>query len=89
MANMYERFRKKKLPADFQKDCEGFASMSHSTEEKFFRAGFYCGLNLKQIFTDPDNPGFGQDFILVRKQDINLEWYQKTKAIITKENDTN
>ena len=50
-----------------------------------FRAGFYCGKNIKEIFFDPDRPVLDDGYILVRKKDINLDWYKKVKAEIVKE----
>lgn len=73
MSSLYERFCEGSLPENSQKDCEGFASVSDSVEEKYFRAGFHCGLHIEEIFTDKDRPSMGRDFILVRKKDINLE----------------
>lgn len=46
MSNFYERFCEGSLPEDFQKRCEDFASVADSMEEKFFRAGFRCGIKI-------------------------------------------
>lgn len=89
MSSLYEGFCEGSLPENSQKDCEGFASVSDSVEEKYFRAGFHCGLHIEGIFTDKDRPSMGRDFILVRKKDINLEWYKKTRAMIAEEKRNN
>lgn len=54
--SIYKKYCGQKLPEDFQKRAEGFASMSDTVQEEMFRAGFYCGLHIKEIFTDPDAP---------------------------------
>lgn len=54
--SIYKKYCGQKLPEDFQKRAEGFASMSDTVQEEMFRAGFYCGLHIKEIFTDKDNP---------------------------------
>lgn len=58
--SVYKKFCGQKLPKDFQKRAEGFASMSDTAQEEMFRAGFYCGLHIKEIFTDKDTPGLEQ-----------------------------
>lgn len=65
--SIYEKYCGQKLPEDFQKRAEGFASMSDTVQEEMFRAGFYCGLHIKEIFTDKDNPDLGNSYILVSK----------------------
>ena len=54
--SIYKKYCGQKLPEDFQKRAEGFASMSDTVQEEMFRAGFYCGLHIKEIFTDKDDP---------------------------------
>ena len=83
--SIYTQYCEQKLPEDFQKRAEGFAAMSDTVQEEMFRAGFYCGKNIKQIFFDPDRPVLDNGYILVRKEDVNLDWYKKVKAEIAKE----
>ena len=83
--SIYQKYCEQKLPHDFQKRAEGFASMSDTVQEEMFRAGFYCGLNINDVFFDPDRPALDNGYILVRKEDVNLDWYQKVKAEIAKE----
>lgn len=83
--SIYKKYCEQKLPEDFQKRAEGFAAMSNTVEEEMFRAGFYCGKNIKEIFFDPDRPVLDDDYILVKKEEINLDWYKKIKAEIAKE----
>lgn len=71
--SVYQKYCKQKLPHDFQKQAEGFASMSDTVQEEMFRAGFYCGLHINDIFFDPDRPVLDNGYILVRKEDINLD----------------
>ena len=54
--SIYTQYCEQKLPHDFQKRAEGFASMSDTVQEEMFRAGFYCGLNINDVFFDPDRP---------------------------------
>ena len=65
--SIYQKYCEQKLPHDFQKRAEGFASMSDSVQEEMFRAGFYCGLHLKEVFTDMDSPDLDKGYILVSK----------------------
>jgi hypothetical protein len=83
--SIYTQYCKQKLPKKFQKRAEGFASMSDTVQEEMFRAGFYCGLHINDVFTDPDRPVLDNGYILVKKEDVNLDWYQKVKAEIAKE----
>ncbi len=83
--SIYKKYCEQKLPEDFQKRAEGFAAMSDTVQEEMFRAGFYCGKNIKEIFFDPDRPILDDGYILVRKEDVNLDWYKKVKAEIAKE----
>ena len=83
--SIYKKYCKQKLPHNFQKRAEGFASISDTVQEEMFRAGFYLGLHINDVFTDPDRPVQDNGYILVRKEDINLDWYQKVKAEIAKE----
>ena len=83
--SIYKKYCEQKLPHNIQKQAEGFASMSDTVQEEMFRAGFYLGLNINDVFTDPDRPVQDNGYILVRKEDVNLDWYQKVKAEIAKE----
>jgi hypothetical protein len=83
--SIYKKYCEQKLPHDIQKQAEGFASMSDTVQEEMFRAGFYCGLHINDIFPDPDRPVQDNGYILVRKEDVNLDLYQKVKAEIAKE----
>ena len=47
--------------------------MSDTVQEEMFRAGFYLGLHINDVFTDPDRPVQDNGYILVRKEDVNLE----------------
>lgn len=40
--SIYKKYCEQKLPHNFQKQAEGFASMSDTVQEEMFRAGFYC-----------------------------------------------
>ena len=82
--SIYQKYCKQKLPHDYQKRAEGFTSMSDTVQEEMFRAGFYCGLHINDIFFDPDRPVLDNGYILVRKEDINLDRYKKVKAEIAK-----
>ena len=86
----YERIHLQKIlraktSRKFPEASGGFASMSDTVQEEMFRAGFYCGLNINDVFFDPDRPALDNGYILVRKEDVNLDWYQKVKAEIAKE----
>ena len=83
--SVYQKYCEQKLPKKFQKRAEGFASMSDTVQEEMFRAGFYCALHINDVFPDPDRPVLDNGYILVRKEDVNLDWYQKIKAEIAKE----
>lgn len=83
--SIYTQYLEQKLPHNFQKRAEGFASMSDTVQEEMFSAGFYCGLHINDIFPDPDRPVLDDVYILVKKEDINLDWYKKVKAEIAKE----
>lgn len=83
--SIYKKYCEQKLPHNFQKQAEGFASMSDTVQEEMFRADFYCGLHINDIFPDPDRPVLDNGYILVRKEEVNLNWYQKVKAEIAKE----
>ena len=83
--SIYTQYCEQKLPENFQKRAEGFASISDTVQEEMFRAGFYCGLHINDVFPDPDRPVLDNGYILVRKEDVNLDWYQKVKAEIAKE----
>lgn len=83
--SIYQKYCEQKLPHNFQKRAEGFASMSNTVQEEMFRAGFYCGLHINDVFPDPDRPVLDNGYILVRKEEVNLDWYQKVKAEIAKE----
>lgn len=83
--SIYQKYREQKLPHNFQKRAEGFASMSNTVQEEMFRAGFYCGLHINDVFPDPDRPVLDNGYILVRKEEVNLDCYQKVKAEIAKE----
>lgn len=83
--SIYQKYCEQKLPHNIQKRAEGFASMSDTVQEEMFRAGFYCGLHINDVFPDPDRPVLDNGYILVRKEDVNLDWYQKVKAEIAKE----
>jgi hypothetical protein len=64
--SIYKKYCEQKLPHDFQKRAEGFASMSDTVQEEMFRAGFYCGLHINDVFLDPDRPVLDNGYILVR-----------------------
>ena len=83
--SIYTQYCKQKLPHNFQKRAEGFASMSDTVQEEMFHAGFYCGLHINDVFPDPDRLVLDNGYILVRKEDVNLDWYQKVKTEIAKE----
>ena len=82
--SIYKKYCEQKLPHNFQKRAEGFASMSDTVQEEMFRAGFYCGLHINDVFPDPDRPVLDKGYILVREEDVILDWYQKVKAEIAK-----
>jgi hypothetical protein len=83
--SIYKKYCKQKLLHNFQKRAEGFAFMSDTVQEEMFRAGFYCGLHINDVFPDPDRPVLDKGYILVKKEDVSLDWYQKVKAEIAKE----
>lgn len=83
--SIYTQYCEQKLPENFQKRAEGFASISDTVQEEMFRAGFYCGMHINDVFPDPDPPVLDNGYILVKKEDVNLDWYQKVKAEIAKE----
>lgn len=76
--NALEKFEKKKWPEDIQHDIERFAGYDGQYTEKdygyWFRAGF-----LAREYSPHDG------WLLVRKNDINLDWYKKIKAEIISE----
>lgn len=52
--NLFELWNNKELPEEIQKKVDGFATApinQISNAEQIFRAGFYCGRNIKKIFT--------------------------------------
>lgn len=51
--NLFELWNNKELPEEIQEKVDGFASApinQISNAEQIFRAGFYCGRNIKKIF---------------------------------------
>lgn len=73
-----EKFEKKMWPEDVQHDIERFAGYDGQYTEKdygyWFRAGF-----ITREYAPKDG------WLLVRKNDINLDWYRKIKAEIISE----
>ena len=47
--NMYERYNNRELPEEIQLQAESFAGAGKSCEEELFRAGFWCGRNIREI----------------------------------------
>ena len=47
--NMYERFYERTLPEEIQRQAESFAWEGKSYGEELFRAGFWCGRNIREI----------------------------------------
>ena len=47
--NMYERYNNRELPAEIQRQAESFAWEGKSYGEELFRAGFWCGRNIREI----------------------------------------
>ena len=47
--NMYERFCEGTFPAEIQRQAESFAGVGKSRAEELFRAGFWCGRNIREI----------------------------------------
>ena len=47
--NMYERFCEGTLPEEIQRQAESFAWEGKSYKEELFRAGFWCGRNIREI----------------------------------------
>lgn len=47
--NMYERYNSRELPAEIQRQAESFAGAGKSCGEELFRAGFWCGRNIREI----------------------------------------
>ena len=76
--NALEKFEKKKWPKGIQHDIERFAGHDGEYTEKdygyWFRAGF-----ITREYAPKDG------WLLVRKNDINLDWYKKIKAEIISE----
>lgn len=53
--NMYERYKKKKLPPPYQEKAEAFANApvyEISSEEKLFRAAFWIGIKSEKIMKE-------------------------------------
>lgn len=53
--NMYERYKKKKLPPPYQEKAEAFANApvyEISPEEKLFRAAYYIGSHKDEIIKE-------------------------------------
>jgi hypothetical protein len=46
---MYERYNNRELPAEIQRQAESFAWEGKSYKEELFRAGFWCGRNIREI----------------------------------------
>ena len=70
--NYYQLFDEGKLP--HQEDIEKFASHSESNPEYWFKAGFLTAMN-----------NVKDNYIIVRKEDLTLNWYKETKARLQKE----
>lgn len=70
----YELFRDREHP--HQKELENFANRCNDTSnnEYWFRAGF-----ITREYAPKDG------WLLVRKNDINLDWYRRIKAEISEE----
>lgn len=49
MHNMYERYNNRELPEEIQLQAESFAWEGKSYGEELFRAGFWCGRNIREI----------------------------------------
>jgi hypothetical protein len=47
--NLFEKWRDKELPEEIQNQTDGFSSQGKSYEEKIFRAGFHCGVEINKI----------------------------------------
>lgn len=47
--NMYERFCEGTFPEEIQRQAESFAWEGKSYKEELFRAGFWCGRNIREI----------------------------------------
>ena len=49
--NLFELWNDKEFPESIQKKVDGFATAKNITNaEQIFRAGFWCGRNIKEIF---------------------------------------
>ena len=57
-----------------QEDIEKFASHSKSTPEYWFKAGFLTAMN-----------NVKDNHVIVRKEDLSLDWYKETKARLQEE----
>lgn len=70
-----EKFKKKKFPEEIQHDIERFAGYDGRFSEKddgyWFRAGF-----LAREYAN------NEGYLMVRKEELSLDWYRKTKALI-------
>ena len=49
--NLFELWDNKELPERIQEEVDSFAKATgKSNAEQIFRAGFWCGLNIKKIY---------------------------------------
>jgi hypothetical protein len=76
--NCFEKFKDKEFPKEVQETLESFAKcglqFDENNNEYWFRAGFRA-----REFTK------SEEFIMVRKRDINLEWYKKIREELKSE----
>lgn len=81
--NTFERFKKSDFPEHVQNRIVSFASfdgrLNEGDAEYWFRAGFYCYSHCKEIDSEND----GNDWLMVRKNELNLDWYRKARAMIS------
>lgn len=75
--NLYEMFKNKGFSKEEQEAIENFAKCgtmyTEADEQYWFRVGFYINRN------------FNENIVCVNKEDLNLNWYRKTKAMIENE----
>lgn len=77
MKSMFDKFKNGDFVKDDLERIKNFASKGNELDEMdneyWFRAGFYINRN------------FNKNIVCVDKEDLNLNWYRKTKAMIENE----
>lgn len=76
--NAFEKFKAGKYPQEIQNSIAHFAECgrkyNETDSEYWFRAGFLAR-----------EYALNEGMIMVRKEELNLEWYKKTKQVIAEE----